>query len=150
MLKSAPVSWIEAANAQTSHRHTLNTAARQSNAFTHAACGRQKPNPMIRFVLRFLGLCLLATAFVFFVYDGTKSIANQQFVPLKVGELWADIDQHSLNAVQDWFKAKLLWAWDPYVQRFFDLPSWAVLAVIAAILVMLGRKKKRLIGYARD
>jgi hypothetical protein len=111
---------------------------------------RKNRTPMIRFVLRFLGLCLLATAFVFFVYDGTKSIANQQFVPLKVSELWADIDQHSLNAVQDWFKAKLLWAWDPYVQGFFDLPSWAVLAVIAAILVMLGRKKKRLIGYARD
>jgi hypothetical protein len=36
------------------------------------------------------------------------------------------------------------------VQAFFDLPSWAVLAVIGAILVMLGRKKKRLIGYARD
>ena len=33
--------------------------------------------PMIRFLLRFLGLLLLATAFVFFVYDGTKSIANQ-------------------------------------------------------------------------
>jgi hypothetical protein len=105
---------------------------------------------MIRFVLRFLGLCLLATAFVFFVYDGTKSIANQQFVPLKLNELWADIDQHSLNVVQDWFKAKLSWAWDPYVQVIFDLPSWAVLAVIGAILVMLGRKKKRLIGYARD
>ncbi len=105
---------------------------------------------MIRFVLRFLGLCLLATAFVFFVYDGTKSIANQQFMPLKVSELWADIDQHSLNAVQDWFKTKFLWAWDPYVQGFFDLPSWVVLAVISVILVMLGRKKKRLIGYARD
>jgi hypothetical protein len=36
------------------------------------------------------------------------------------------------------------------VQGFFDLPSWVVLAVIGAILVMLGRKKKRLIGYARD
>src|ERR1700739_1026385 len=117
--------------------------------FTLPAGGRNR-QPMIRFVLRFLGLCLLATAFVFFVYDGTKSLANQQFVPLKVGELWADIDQHSLNAVQDWVKAKLLWAWDPYVQGFFDLPSWAVLAVIAALLVMRGRKKKRLIGGAGD
>ena len=35
---------------------------------------------MIRFLLRFVGLCLLATAFVFFVYDGTKSIANQHLV----------------------------------------------------------------------
>ena len=37
-------------------------------------------SPMIRFLLRFIGLCLLATAFFFFVYDGTKSIANQHVV----------------------------------------------------------------------
>ena len=61
---------------------------------------------------------LLALAFVFLVYDGTKSIANQQFVYLRVNELWADIDQHSLNQVQDWFKAKALWAWDPYARPF--------------------------------
>jgi hypothetical protein len=40
---------------------------------------------MIRFVFRFIGLCLLATAFVFFVYDGTKSIANHQIVYTSVG-----------------------------------------------------------------
>ncbi|MGH6673594.1 MAG: hypothetical protein ACRECV_16705 [Xanthobacteraceae bacterium] len=105
---------------------------------------------MIRFLLRFLGLCLLATAFVFLVYDGTKSIANQQFVYVRVSELWADIDQHSLNAVQDWFRQKALWAWDPYVQTIFELPTWAVLAILSTILVMLGRKKRKLIGYARD
>jgi len=105
---------------------------------------------MFRFLLRFLGLCLLATAFVFFVYDGTKSIANQQFVYVRVNELWADIDQHSLNVVQDWFRQKALWAWDPYVQTIFELPTWAVLAILSIILVILGRKKRKLIGYARD
>jgi hypothetical protein len=43
---------------------------------------------------------LLATAFVFFVYDGTKSIANHQFVYTKVGDVWGIIDQNSLNFVQ--------------------------------------------------
>jgi hypothetical protein len=105
---------------------------------------------MIRFLLRFLGLLLLATAFVFFVYDGTKSIANQQIVYLRVSELWADIDQHSLNTVQDWFRQRALWAWDPYMRTILDLPGWAVLAIVSAILVILGRKKKKLIGYARD
>jgi hypothetical protein len=105
---------------------------------------------MIRFLFRTLGLFLLAMAFVFLIYDGTKSIANQQFVYLRVNELWADIDQHSLNYVQDWFKAKALWAWDPYARTFFELPSWFVLAIISTVLVTLGRKKKKLIGYARD
>jgi hypothetical protein len=105
---------------------------------------------MIRFLLRFLGLFLLASAFVFFVYDGTKSIANQQLVYLRVSELWADIDQHSLNAMQDGLRQKAAWAWDPYVQTVLALPTWVVLAIVATILIMLGRKKKKLIGYARD
>jgi hypothetical protein len=105
---------------------------------------------MIRFLLRFIGLCLLATAFVFFVYDGTKSIANHDFVYTKVGDVWAIIDQNSLNLVQDWLKQKLAWAWDPYLQRSFDLPAWAVVGFLATILILLGRKKRPLIGYARD
>ncbi len=83
---------------------------------------------MIRFLLRFIGLCLLAMAFVFFVYDGTKSIANQQFIYMKVDDAWAIVDQNSLNAAQDWLKQKAAWAWDPYLQTLFDLPTWVVLA----------------------
>jgi len=105
---------------------------------------------MIRFLLRFIGLCLMATAFVFLVYDGTKTIANQQMIYVKVAEAWAMIDQNSLIAVQTWLKQKAAWAWDPYLQRGFDLPTWAVLAVLATILILLGRKKRPLIGYARD
>ena len=61
---------------------------------------------MIRFLLRFVGLCLLATAFVFFVYDGTKSIANQHLVYIKVGDVWAIVDQNSLNLAQNWLKQR--------------------------------------------
>ena len=41
---------------------------------------------MIRFLFRFIGLCLLALAFIFFVYDGTKIIANQQLLYMKVSD----------------------------------------------------------------
>jgi hypothetical protein len=105
---------------------------------------------MIRFLLRFIGLCLLATAFVLFVYDGTKSIANQRLVYARVGDVWAMVDQGSLNLAQNWLKQKAAWAWDPTMQTVFDLPAWGVLAFVAMILVLLGRKKKPLIGYARN
>jgi hypothetical protein len=104
---------------------------------------------MIRFVLRFIGLCLLATAFVFFVYDGTKSIANHQFVYNDVNFIWATVDQNSLNFVQAWLKQKAAWV-DPYLEIGFRLPAWALLGIVASILILLGRKKKALIGYARD
>jgi hypothetical protein len=105
---------------------------------------------MIRFLLRFIGLCLLASAFVLLVYDGTKSIANQHAVYARLGEVWAMVDQNSLNQVQAWLKARAIWAWDPYMQKLFDLPAWGVLAVVAMFLIVLGRKKKPLIGYARN
>jgi hypothetical protein len=105
---------------------------------------------MIRFLFRLIGLCLLATAFVFFVYDGTKSIANHQFVYTNVNYVWAMVDQNSLNLAQGWLKLKFGWAWDSYLQKGFDLPAWTIIGIVAAFLILLGRKKKPLIGYARD
>ena len=105
---------------------------------------------MIRFLLRFIGLCLLATAFVFFVYDGTKSIANQRLLYTNVEKAWAMVDQNSLNGAEEWVKQRASWAWDPYLQRLVDLPAWVVLGFVAMILILLGRKKKPLIGYARN
>ncbi len=68
---------------------------------------------MIRFLLRFIGLCLLALAFVFFVYDGTKSIAFQHLVYARAAVVWAMVEQNSLNLAQNWLKQKAAWAWDP-------------------------------------
>jgi hypothetical protein len=105
---------------------------------------------MIRFLLRFIGLCLLATAFVFFVYDGTESIANQRMTYTPVNNAWAMVDQNSLNLLEEWVKRKAMWVWSPYAEGFFSFPAWAVLGFAAMVLILLGRKKKPLIGYARN
>jgi hypothetical protein len=105
---------------------------------------------MIRFLLRLIGLLILALAFVLLVYDGTRSIAAQHLVWAKLADDWAMVDQASLNQAQAWLKQKAAWAWDPYMQAVFDLPAWGVLAILAMILIVLGRKKKPLIGYARN
>jgi len=55
---------------------------------------------MIRFLFRFLGLWMIAGAFVFFVYDGTKSIADRMLYFTKVSEFWAWVHQDSLLALQ--------------------------------------------------
>jgi hypothetical protein len=132
----------------------LKNRAQKSNACLRPASSacvfRATGTIMIRFLLRFIGLCLLALAFIFFVYDGTKTIANQQLITMKVSDAWAIVDQNSLNLVQNWLKLKLAFAWDPYLQKIFDLPTWVVLGIVATILILLGRKKKPLIGYGRD
>jgi hypothetical protein len=105
---------------------------------------------MIRFLLRAIGLLLLAVAFFFVVYDGVQFIANQRLKLVKLADAWAMLNQGSLHNVEEWLKAHAPWLWDPVVRTVFEQPTWLVLTVAAMILMWLGRKKKRLIGYARD
>lgn len=55
---------------------------------------------MIRAILRFIGLLLLAGGFIFLIYDGARSIADQALRLTKLGEFWNDIHQASQHAVQ--------------------------------------------------
>jgi hypothetical protein len=106
---------------------------------------------MIRFIFRFFGLLLLALGFIFLVYDGTKSIADQNLYISSVGAAWADVHQSSLQALQPIVERRLgPWFWQGVQRYLLEQPASLVLAVLAAILILLGRKKKPLIGYARD
>jgi energy-converting hydrogenase Eha subunit G len=107
---------------------------------------------MIRFLLRFLGLWILAAAFVLFIYDGTKSIAANAIYLTKVNDIWFSIHQKSLEdlkpAVEQYVGP---WLWQSAFQPFFlNQPAWLVLGILAVLMILLGRKKKPLIGYARD
>jgi hypothetical protein len=107
---------------------------------------------MIRFVLRFIGLLLLALGFIFLVHDGTKSIADQTLYLSSVGATWSNVHQASLAALQPAVERLAgAWAWQGVIQPYFlDQPVSLVFAVIGAVLIVLGRKKRPLIGYARD
>ena len=105
---------------------------------------------MIRFVLRSLGLWILAFGFILLVYDGTKSIAGDQIVFTKLGYLWNAVNSTSLLLLQPAIERHVaVWLWDPVILTVLTAPAWLVFAVIGAILMLLGRKKKPLIGYAR-
>jgi hypothetical protein len=105
---------------------------------------------MIRFLLRTLGLLFLAAAFVFVVYDGTKSIAANALVYTKVSEIWTLLHASSLQQLQPLIEKNAPpWLWDPVAVRVLEAPALVALGLIGAILVLLGRRKKPLIGYAR-
>ena len=105
---------------------------------------------MIRFLFRFVGLILLALAFIFLVYDGTKSIAGDQIYFTKLGDVWNAIHSTSLQLLQPAIERHVAqWLWDPVILSVLTAPACLVFAVIGAILMLLGRKKKPLIGYAR-
>jgi hypothetical protein len=105
---------------------------------------------MIRFLFRFLGLWMIAGAFVFFVYDGTKSIADRMLYFTKVSEFWAWVHQDSLLALQPAIERHFAWLWDPVVVTVLAAPASLVLGTLGTVLILFGRKKKPLIGYARS
>jgi hypothetical protein len=105
---------------------------------------------MIRFLLRAFGLLLVAAAFFFFVYDGTQWIANGKFTFTSLGDMWAQVNQSSLLLLQPAIERHVaVWLWQDVIQRILKQPIWAIFTVLGAILMLLGRKKKPLIGYAR-
>jgi hypothetical protein len=106
---------------------------------------------MIRFLFRFLGLIGLAAAFILVIYDGTKSIAGNRLTLTTVRALWELINAGSLAKLKpliEPYAGGLLW--DPVTVFVLAAPSWSVLGLLGILFILVGRKKKPLIGYARS
>lgn len=104
---------------------------------------------MIRFLFRFLGFIALACAFLLVIYDGTKSIAGNTIFITSVRTLWETFNAASLQNLRPLIDKAGPYAWDPVFVTFLNAPSWAVLGVLGIIFILLGRKRRPLIGYAR-
>ena len=104
---------------------------------------------MIRFLSRFIGLWILAAGFVFLVYDGTKSIAGNAVYITRLLDTWNAVHSTSLASLQPMIEGRVAWLWDPVSTSVLNAPTWAVFGVLGALLILLGRRKKPLIGYAR-
>ncbi len=105
---------------------------------------------MIRFLFRFFGLLCLAAGFILLIYDGTKSIAANKLFLTSVRTLWELINSGSLEKVKPMIESYAGGVlWDPLTVGLLAAPSWSVLGVLGILFLLLGRKKKPLIGYAR-
>lgn len=105
---------------------------------------------MIRFLFRFIGLILLAAAFILVIYDGTKSIAANSLFLTSTRTLWELISAGSLAKLQPMiepYAGGLLW--DPGMVAILAAPASGLLGAFGILLLLFGRRKKPLIGYAR-
>ena len=105
---------------------------------------------MIRGLFRFIGVLLLAAGFIFLIYDGQRSIADQTVRLTRLGEFWNDIHQTSQQSLQTLVEANVPWLWNSAGKVSLNQPTWAVLGVLGILLMLLFRPRRRLIGYARD
>ena len=106
---------------------------------------------MFRFLFRFTGLVMIALSFLFVVYDGTKSIADQTLYISRVGPTWANIHPNSLSGFEPAVKtAAGAWIWNDVIQPYLlEQPTALVLVIIGSLLVLLGSKKNPRTRYAR-
>ena len=106
---------------------------------------------MIRFLFRFIGLCILAAGFVALVRDGTKSIAGNAVFITKLADDWNNIQASSLESLKVLVERYAGPAgWEILSTYVLAAPTWLVLGILGSILILIGRKKKALIGYGRD
>ena len=84
------------------------------------------------------------------IYDGTKSIAGNSLTLTTVRALWELFNAGSLAKLRpliEPYAGGLLW--DPVTLALLAAPAWSLLGLFGILLLLFGRKKKPLIGYAR-
>ena|SRR5215212_105321 len=105
---------------------------------------------MVRFLLRVLGLLLLAAGFVGLVIDGTRSIANSQVVLTPFGELAFSLFPRSFPLIEPTVTRLNPFLWDPIVRTLLLLPASVFGFALGAAFLWLGRRPPEPIGYRAD
>ncbi|QIB34413.1 hypothetical protein [Ancylobacter pratisalsi] len=99
---------------------------------------------MIRFLLRFIGMWLLAGAFVALVLDGVRSIASSTLVMTPLGVTWLATSETSLAHTQAFIETNLSpGVWNGAMVPLLEAPLFAVLGVLGLLLILIGRPKAR-------
>lgn len=106
---------------------------------------------MIRFVVRLLGLVLVAAGFVGLVVDGTRSIANSTLTFTPLGELGFTLFPKAFPLLEPAVTRHIHPAlWDPVLLNVLLLPASVLGFALGALLLWLGQKPAEPIGYRAD
>jgi hypothetical protein len=104
---------------------------------------------MCRLLLRFLGLCLLATAFVTLLDDITRSVAGARLSVTPLGEALTALAPGKL-AFAHAFVARQVhpFIWDPVLVDLMRLPVWLAVGAIGCLAIWLGSKPAPRFGFS--
>ena len=102
----------------------------------------------MRAFLRFIGMLFAAGAFVSFVIDGTKSIADDALHLQPLRDAWTALGPASYDAAKlavDETLSPLLW--ERLVEPALMVPLFVVLLIVSLLFLFLGRRPRSRIGY---
>lgn len=98
----------------------------------------------MRLVLRWLGVWMLAGAFLALIVDGVRWLANGTFAPTSAGAFWFWVSPGGINTAQAAVERHAFpILWDPIMIAILQLPVWAVGAVLGIALYMAGNVGRR-------
>lgn len=104
---------------------------------------------MFRLLLRFLGLCLLATAFVALLSDVARSVADARLYITSLGETLMALAPGKLALVQAFVEPYVHpFIWDPVLVDLMRLPVWLAVGAIGCLAIRLGRKPAPRFGFS--
>jgi hypothetical protein len=104
---------------------------------------------MFRLLLRFSGLCLLATAFAMLTVDVTRSVADGRFKPTPIGETLMALSPAKLAAAQVFVEHHVHpFIWNPLLLDLMRLPVWLGVGAVGGLVAWLGKKPAPKFGFA--
>ncbi|MCB0285087.1 MAG: hypothetical protein KDE57_00435 [Calditrichaeota bacterium] len=98
----------------------------------------------MRVIVRWIGVWLLAGAFVALVVDGVKWLANGAITSTPLGQFLYWLSPGALNlsqAVVERYTLPVLW--DPVMIFVLNLPIWVVAGALGFLFAFLGRSRTR-------
>jgi len=106
---------------------------------------------MLRLLIRFVGLLLLAGSFTSFVVDGSRSLAGGGLQLTSIAAALQGTAPGAYRALEALVRARLPgFVWDPLLAVLMLAPLGLALGLLGALCVFVSHKHEAGIGYPRD
>lgn len=99
---------------------------------------------MIRFLFRLAAMVALAVSVIMAVLDATRTVAAAHLVMTPLKTSWNAVSPDTLGAAESFVRDHVQpLVWDTAVDWIISQPGFAVFAVLALLLYMIGYKPQR-------
>ena len=104
---------------------------------------------MLRFLIRFLGLLLLAGGFIALIVDGTRSLAGNRLLVTTLHKGVSDLFPAAFHAIQAAIEQKApAFLWDPVMTTLLLTPISVAFGGLGALLIVLSHKHEAPLFYS--
>ncbi|BCH14731.1 hypothetical protein [Mesorhizobium sp. L-2-11] len=99
---------------------------------------------MFRFLFRLAAMVALAVSVIMAVIDATRSVAASVLVMTPLNTSWLAVSPDTRSAFESFVREKLgPLLWDGAIAWVLNQPGFAVFAVVAFILYLIGYRRER-------